>query len=65
MNVIPMEVVKEPHLARLRDEVVALHRIVDVEPDAGTVSAAWASIARAIEALKQLAPNHPEIWRYR
>ena len=60
-----MEIVREPHLARLRDEIAALHGIVDTEPDARTVTAAWAALARAIDALKELAPNHPEIWRYR
>jgi hypothetical protein len=59
------EIVEEPHLAQLRNEVSELQRIVDAEPDDITVTRAWASIFKTIEALKDLCPNHREILRYR
>jgi hypothetical protein len=60
-----MEIVKEPHLGQLRSQLTELKRIVDEEPDGLVVTRAWASLSKIIEALKELCPNHPEIWRYR
>jgi hypothetical protein len=60
-----MEIIKEPYLAQLRNEVTGLQMIVDTAPDELGVTRAWASVSKVIEALKKLCPNHPEIWRYR
>ena len=60
-----MEIVKELHLVQLRNEVTELQRIVAAEPDDLAVTRAWASVSKVIKALKEVCPNHPEIWRYR
>jgi hypothetical protein len=60
-----MEIIKEPYLAQLRDEVTELQKIVNTEPDDLVVTRAWASVSKVIEALRELCPNHREIWRYR
>jgi hypothetical protein len=60
-----MEIINEPHLAQLRSEVAQLQMIVDIEPDDLSVTRAWSSVSKVIDALKELCPNHPEIWRYR
>jgi hypothetical protein len=47
-----MEIIKEPYLARLRNEVTGLQGIVDTAPDELGVTRAWASVSKVIEALK-------------
>ena len=60
-----MEIVKKPYLAQLRNEVIGLQRILDAEPDDLGVTRAWAPVSKVIDTLKELCPNHPEVWRYR
>ena len=56
-----MEIVKEPYLAELREEVATLKTLVDGEPDILAVTHAWASFAKIKDALGALCPNHPAI----
>jgi hypothetical protein len=60
-----MEIVKEPYLGQLRNEVAELKRLVDSEPNEMIVTRAWASFAKIKDALGHLCPNHPAIMRYR
>jgi len=60
-----MEIIREPYLAQLRSEVAELQEIVDIEPTDLTVTRTGATLSRVIDTLKELCPNHPEIWRHR
>lgn len=59
-----MEIVKDPYLEQLRTAVSELKRLVDGEPNELVVTQAWASFAKAKEALGQLCPNHPAILQH-
>jgi hypothetical protein len=45
---IEMEIIKEPYLAQLRNEVTGLQRIADTTPDELGVTRVWASASKVI-----------------
>jgi hypothetical protein len=56
---------EKQHLGRVRVEVDELKAIVEKEPDARMVSAAYDALSRIVRALGDLAPNHPGILQHR
>ena len=60
-----LEIIKEPFLQQLRTEVAVLKRVVDAEPDQVAVARAWTALGKIQEALRELCPNHPQLWQYR
>ncbi len=53
--------IEPQHPEPLRLNVNELKAVVDQEPDAVRVGAAWDAVGRVIRALADLAPNHPAI----
>lgn len=58
---MPLEIVREPYLEQLRENVAELKRLADGNPNIIVVAQAWASFDKIKEALSQLCPNHPQI----
>jgi hypothetical protein len=56
--------IETEHLGRVRAAVDELKAVVEQEPDAARVGAAWDTVGRVIRALADLAPNHPTILQY-